>query len=228
MDLAEQIHQLEEDLQELGSLLEKAARKRAQELLRQEQSKVKNEIVAKRQQKEKQARREADPTTASVYTLKISNYGWCQSDKYVEIFVTLKGVHEVPSENVEVKFTESSFSVLVKGLDGKNHQMTVMNLLCPIDPKDSFKKIKTDKVLVLCKKQTVKENWDCLTQFEKQSKEKKEAKPAVDENADPGSAIMNIIQKMYSEGDDDMKRTINKAMAESQEKRRRGEDTMDL
>lgn len=34
-----------------------------------------------------------------------------------------------------------SFSVLVKDLDGKNHQMTVLNLLYPIDEKDSYKKV---------------------------------------------------------------------------------------
>lgn len=36
-----------------------------------------------------------------------------------------------------------SFSVLVKDLDGKNHQMTVLNLLNPIDEKDSYKKVNT-------------------------------------------------------------------------------------
>lgn len=36
----------------------------------------------------------------------------------------------------------SSFSVLVKNLNGKNHQMNIFNLLHPIDPKDSFKKVK--------------------------------------------------------------------------------------
>lgn len=30
---------------------------------------------------------------------------------------------------------------MVKELDGKNHQMTVLNLLYPIDEKDSYKKV---------------------------------------------------------------------------------------
>lgn len=64
-------------MQELGSLLEKAERKRAQELLKQEQKKVEKELAVKRQQKEQQARREADPSAASkaTYTVKITNYG---------------------------------------------------------------------------------------------------------------------------------------------------------
>ncbi|CAL8279548.1 unnamed protein product [Lota lota] len=227
MDLTEQINQLDADLQELGSLLEKAERKRVQELLKEEQKKVEKEITAKRQQKEQQARREADPTAATkaTYTVKITNYGWDQSEKFVKIYLTLKGVHTIPSENVEVDFKERSFSVLVKDLDGKNHQMTILNLLSPIDIKESCKKIKTDMLLIMCKKQTLKK-WECLTQIEKQSKDKD--KPAVNENADPSDGLMSMLKKIYSEGDDEMKRTINKAWSESQEKKLKGEDMMDL
>lgn len=62
---------------ELGSLLEKAERKRVQELLKQEQKKVEKELALKQQQKEQQTRREADPSASSkpAYTVKITNYG---------------------------------------------------------------------------------------------------------------------------------------------------------
>ncbi|XP_023261222.1 calcyclin-binding protein [Seriola lalandi dorsalis] len=227
MDLTEQINQLEADLRELGSLLEKSERQRVQELLRQEQKKVEKELSVKRQQKEQQARRQADPSAASkaAYTVKITNYAWDQSEKFVKIYLTLKDVHKIPSENVEVNFTERSFSVLVKDLDGKNHQMTVLNLLYPIDEKDSYKKIKTDMVLLMCKKQTTKK-WECLTTVEQQSKEKD--KPNMDENADPSEGLMSMLKKIYAEGDDEMKRTINKAWSESQEKKIRGEEIMDF
>jgi hypothetical protein len=32
--------------------------------------------------------------------------GWDQSDKFVKIYITLTGVHQVPPENVQVHFTE--------------------------------------------------------------------------------------------------------------------------
>ncbi|XP_054623355.1 calcyclin-binding protein [Dunckerocampus dactyliophorus] len=225
MDVTEQINQLETDLQELESLLEKAERTRVREFLKQEQKKLEKEIAVKRQQKEQRARREADPAAPSkaTYTVKITNYAWDQSEKFVKIYLTLKNVHTIPSENVEVNFTERSFSVLVKDLDGKNHQMTVLNLLCPIDEKNSCTKIKTDMVLIMCKKQTATK-WECLTKVEKQSKEKD--KPSMDENADPSEGLMNMLKKIYSDGDDEMKRTINKAWSESQEKKIRGEEGM--
>lgn len=50
----------------------------------------------------------------------------------------------------------------------------------------------------------------------------------MDANADPGDGLMNMLKKIYSEGDDEMKRTINKVWSESQDKKNRGEETMDF
>lgn len=54
------------------------------------------------------------------------------------------------------------------------------------------------------------------------------SKPTVDENADPSEGLMSMLKKIYSEGDDEMKRTINKVWSESQEKKMRGGDMMDF
>lgn len=51
-------------------------------------------------------------------------------------------------------------------------------------------------------------------------------KASVEDSSDPSQGLMNILKKIYSEGDDEMKRTLNKAWTESQEKRRG--DTMDF
>ncbi|XP_030631223.1 calcyclin-binding protein isoform X1 [Chanos chanos] len=227
MDFSEQINGLENDLREVARLLESCERTRVRDVLTQEQKKIEKELTQIRHQKEQQANKNSGPKTDSAlkgYTVKINNYGWDQSDKFVKIYITLKGVHKIPEENVDVSFKERSFNLLVKDLDGKNHQMTINNLLCPISVEESSKKVKTDMVLIMCKKKTAKK-WDCLTQVEKQTKEKE--KPGYDEKADPGEGLMNMLKKIYDEGDDDMKRTINKAWAESQEKKARG-DEMDF
>lgn len=53
-------------------------------------------------------------------------------------------------------------------------------------------------------------------------------KPSGDDSTDPSEGLMNMLKKIYSEGDDEMKRTINKAWTESQEKKMQGGDMMDL
>ncbi|XP_006634786.1 calcyclin-binding protein [Lepisosteus oculatus] len=224
MGTNEQISQLESDLKEVKSLLEIAERKRIQDVLTAEQKKLEREITAKQQQLNKKEGSDSDkavPSAAKGYTVKINNYGWDQSDKFIKIYITLKGVHKISTENIEASFTERSFVLLVKDLEGMNYQMTVNNLLQPIDIQESCRKVKTDMVLVMCKKKSSKK-WECLTQVEKQTKDKE--KPSFDENADPSEGLMSMLKKIYSEGDDEMKRTINKAWAESQEKKARGED----
>uniref|UniRef100_A0A674HU19 Calcyclin binding protein n=1 Tax=Taeniopygia guttata TaxID=59729 RepID=A0A674HU19_TAEGU len=150
--------------------------------------------------------------------------GWDQSDKFVKIYISLNGVQKLPAENVQVNFTERSFDLLVKNLNGKNYTMTFNNLLKPISVEGSSRKIKTDMILVMCKKKR-EEKWDCLTQVEKESKEKEKA--AYD-TTDPSEGLMNILKKMYAEGDDEMKRTINKAWVESREKQYKGDIPMDI
>ena len=74
------------------------------------------------------------------YTVKISNGRWDQLDKFVKIYISLPGVHQVPAESVQVNFTERSFDLLVKNLNGKSYSMIVNNLLKPISVEGSSKK----------------------------------------------------------------------------------------
>ncbi|XP_074078190.1 calcyclin-binding protein isoform X1 [Macrotis lagotis] len=220
---------LRKDLEEVKELLGKASRKRIRDVLTAEKTKLETEIKHKTKQKghekgetidnEKPAAVVAPISTG--YTVKINNYGWDQSDKYVKIYITLNGVHQVPTENVQVQFKERSFEVLVKNLNGKNYSMTVNNLLKPISVEASSRKIKTDTVLVLCKKKQ-EQKWDYLTQVEKVCKEKE--KSSFDNDTDPSEGLMNVLKKIYEDGDDEMKRTINKAWVESREKQAKGEN----
>lgn len=117
---------------ELGSLLERAERKRVQDLLKEEQQKVEKELGLKKHQKEQQVTSEAEPCAPpkAPCTVKITNYGgarsslpawllcaqqlftpvfysaWDQSERFVKIYLTLKDVHENAPEQVQVEFRE--------------------------------------------------------------------------------------------------------------------------
>lgn len=41
-------------------------------------------------------------------------------------------------------------------------------------------------------------------------------------DGDPSANLMNMMQKLYDEGDDEMKRTISKAWSESRDKNGKG------
>ncbi|XP_004596335.1 calcyclin-binding protein [Ochotona princeps] len=219
------LEELQKDLEEVKVLLEKSTRKRVRDALTAEKAKIETEVRNKMQQKPQERAEPGDsdkpaPVTAG-YTVKISNYGWDQSEKFVKIYITLTGVHQVPLEDVQVHFTERSFDLLVKNLNGKSYSMIVNNLLKPISVEGSSKKVKTDTVLILCRKKAENTRWDYLTQVEKECKEKE--KPSYDAEADPSEGLMNVLKKIYEDGDDDMKRTINKAWVESREKQAKGD-----
>lgn len=74
-------------------------------------------------------------------------------------------------------------------------------------------------ILVLAKK--THSDWAGLTQIEKQAKAKRTEKLADAEEsvADPSTGLMKMMQRIYEEGDDEMKRTISKAWSESMNKR---------
>lgn len=46
-----------------------------------------------------------------------SYLGWDQSEKFVKIYITLKGVHTIPAENVEVTFTEKWVLVIINSFE---------------------------------------------------------------------------------------------------------------
>ncbi|XP_038613920.1 calcyclin-binding protein [Tachyglossus aculeatus] len=226
--MAAPLEEHQKDLEEVKTLLEKVTRKRVRDVLTAEKGKLELEIKNKMQQKEQGKRETADSEKPAAvvapisvgYTVKINNYGWDQSDKFVKIYVTLTGVQQVPLEDVQVHFAERSFELLVKNLNGKNYSMTVSNLLKPISVEGSSRKVKTDTILVLCRKK-VDHKWEYLTQVEKDSKEKE--KPSFDNDTDPSEGLMNVLKKIYEDGDDEMKRTINKAWVESREKQAKGD-----
>ena len=49
-----------------------------------------------------------------------------------------------------------------------------------------------------------------------------------DDKSDPSQGLMKLMQQMYDDGDDEMKRTIKKSWYESQQKRKAESDVMDM
>lgn len=234
------ISELELDLAELRQCSEQVKRENVKKILKADVQKLESEIKHKTEQLnsasndseasgdaasevppqaeavEKKPKPEK-PTTPRTYTVNITNYGWDQSDKFMKIYVTgLDGVQNIPKENVTSTYTDRSFKLEIKELNGKNHCLHVAKLLEPIAAADSYHKVKTDTVLVMLKKKEIKKTWAYVTEREKSSKERK--KPKMDEDKDPSEGLMDLLKQMYEDGDDEMKRMIAKSWSESQQK----------
>ncbi|KAH9377665.1 hypothetical protein HPB48_000523 [Haemaphysalis longicornis] len=108
-DIEKVTKQLEQDLAELRALQAGAQRSRVQQVLLVEVRKLETELL---REKERLGSATGGSSPASqptqprstVFKTKITDYAWDQSDKFVKLYITLPGVHEIPSENVKSVF----------------------------------------------------------------------------------------------------------------------------
>lgn len=145
---------------------------------------------------------------------KIRTYGWDQSEKFVKLYITLEGIHKLPKENISVEYSKTSFKLFVRNLGNKNVELIINNLADTINASSSSHKVKANEIVLLLRKAN-QGNWSGLTKEKPKAEDKT---PKFDANEDPSTGIMNMMRKMYEEGDDDMKRTIAKAWTEGREK----------
>ncbi|XP_030386609.1 calcyclin-binding protein [Scaptodrosophila lebanonensis] len=218
------LDELKADVAELTKLLEEAQRARVKGILTQAKAEAEREIVNLEMKARIAAERLAAGTNggdAKRYLHELTDYGWDQSAKFVKLFITLNGVQNCSEDDVVINYTETSMQLHVRDLNGKDYGLTVNNLLHPIDIEKSYRKLKTDMVAIYLKKADEGQNWDVLTAIQKRLKQKQDSDLAKD-GENPENALVNIMKKMYNDGDSKTKQMIAKAWTESQEKARSG------
>lgn len=213
------------DIEEFTSLLEQARRQRAKDILTLEIRRLQTDLAKLLEDNKDASVKPTTPlsnTAQKCYEVKLNNYGWDQTSTAVKIYITLKDVHQLPKEAIICNFTEKSLDLRVLGLDNRNYHLPINNLCAEIDTQKSNSKVKTDMIVISLAKKAAKE-WSHVTWVEKRIKEAKTpAVPEMGEDSDPGASLMNLMKKMYQDGDDDMKKTIAKAWTESQQKNAAG------
>ncbi|XP_076436372.1 calcyclin-binding protein-like [Babylonia areolata] len=219
--------EIQKDVEELQRLVETATRSRVQDLLRLEIRRLQTELIKQDKAKPADGDQQAPAKMASracsaapqVYKELIKSYAWDQSDKFMKLYVTLKGVQSLDKTAIASEFTQQSVKVEVKGLNGKNSELCITRLAEQIDPDASYHKVKPDMVLVMLKKKATGKTWAYVTEQEKKSKEMKKPNLSKDDDSDPSAGLMSMLKNMYEDGDDEMKRTLSKAFYESQNKK---------
>lgn len=216
----DKLHELKKDIDEMEQLMKGAQRQKVKDILSIEVRK----LVTECSKLEEVAKSDAPhcskktPTEPKHYEVKINNYAWDQTSKFVKFYVTFKDIHTIPVENVTCLYTKKSVELKVKNFENKDYVFNIKNLLYTINEADSNFKIKTDMIIInLAKVDNV--NWSHVTEVEKKAKDASSMAPEVDKNADPSDGLMSIMKNMYDKGDDNMKRTIAKAWTDAQDKK---------
>ena len=228
--MVEKLQDLRLDEAEIDKLISNTTRSRVREILQRELNRIKGEIDSEEKRNknlesamtegtEEKVKEESKPKVKKqqASSTKITSYAWDQSPKFVKIYITLQDVESLPKERISAKFTSKTLDLSVLGLNGKNYHLQMVNLLHPIVPDESSVKVKSGNLAVLMRKQK-EETWSYLTVTENLRNTKTNEAPKFDDSSDPGKGLMDLMKKMYDEGDDEMKRTIAKAWTESREK----------
>jgi len=148
--------------------------------------------------------------------IPISSFAF-DSGKYnsptITIYVSLKGVKEIPRDRITCEFTPTSFDLIVSNLDGKSYRLYKDNLAHDIDPSASKIVIKVDRLIIKLGKVKGEYGYDTWTDLVDKKKKRTSNK-----KEDPHSSIMNLMKDLYEGGDDNMRKVIGETM----EKQRRG------
>jgi len=156
---------------------------------------------------------------------QLKDYSWDQSEKFVKLYLTgLNGLDKCPQENIKIEYTNESVTLRVGPFGEQASKVFTFGIkkTCHmINPDKSYHKAKSDYLAVFLAKHNPGSDWSHITYAEKTAADakKKTEDPKMDDNADPSAGIMNLMKKMYEDGDDEMKRTIAKAWTEGQDKK---------
>ncbi|XP_014259107.1 calcyclin-binding protein [Cimex lectularius] len=227
--MSSKIDELKLDIEELSMLIKTAKRPKITSFLSLELRKFETALLKLTEEEKRKEGKDVGamgdcnkaPTTNRTqpcYDVKLSTYAWDQSDKFVKIFVTLKNVHTLDKDKVVCVFDPSSMELMVKELENRNYFFRIKGFLHEINDAESYIKVKNDLVTVFLAKKKQGQKWSYLSLTEQQLKEPKKT-PSIEPDEDPSSSMMNIMKKMYEEGDDEMKRTIAKVWTESRDKK---------
>jgi len=229
MTASQDIIELKNDLQELESVLGLVNRANVRMIIADAISTLRTKVeeVNKRSVAETAGQQKPAPAKQTLYTVKISNYGWDESQKFVKVYISLPNIDKLTQEQINCDFTGQSFKCNVSNHNGKNHVLEIPRLAGNIVPATSTCRLKSSNIIVSLRKENEGKNWGNLTEVAKKEKEKKdmESKDSMAkdmDSSDPSAGIMNLMKKMYDEGDDEMKRTIKKTWYESQQKQKEG------
>lgn len=136
---------------------------------------------------------------------------WVLQSKLRRVYIELTGVVNVGRESISFDCTNNGFDLKIHGYKGKNLRLTLTNLGGQVSPDKSKFILKKNYVILKLIKPTA-QTWGNLIYKKKFDPLKK-----MDKKEDPQIGMMKMMQRMYEEGDDNMKRTISEAFSKSKE-----------
>jgi calcyclin binding protein len=152
------------------------------------------------------------PKAAAPRRLYESIESYAFSDSKDNAKIIIRDIDGLADAKIDFEPKEHSFSIAINREGLSNLKLTVSPLK-KIIPGESKFAVK-GKTLTITLEKKKKTTW---TKLKKTSTGIKKSDPKTKD--DPNGALMGMMKNMYDEGDDEMKRTLSKAMWEAQHKK---------
>merc|ERR1712135_13705 len=166
MTASQDINELKNDLQELESVLGMVNRSNVRMIIADAISTLRTkveEVSKKSVTQPAQQEQKSIPPKQNLYTVKISNYGWDESQKFVKVYISLPNIDKLTQDQITCDFTGESFKCNVFNHNSKNHVLEIPKLAGNIVPSTSTCRLKSSNIIVSLRKEKEGTNWGNLT-----------------------------------------------------------------
>ncbi len=133
--------------------------------------------------------------------------------KLKSIYINKDGIGALAKEKVTSDFQPNSFEITIRDFKGKNYKLSIPKLFSKIVPEKSSVRLKKNYLVLKLVKGSMGK-WTNI-KFEK----KFNPTEKMNKKEDPQVGLMKMMQRMYQEGDDGMKRTISEAFTKASQKK---------
>jgi calcyclin binding protein len=224
MSVAKQLEEATLDAAELKGLLDQATRDAVKSMLKKELDQLESRKVSLKKLLDTppaggggEGGGEGGDSAPKINTAlkSIQNYAWDQTPEFVKIYIDLPPEFSGDQSSIQLSFTGKRTVTLVFG----GYRFSLSSLYKDVLEEGSSFKVTKSRIITYLKKKE-KMNWtniqESKNEYKKMLEEEKEGMAG--DAADPSASLMNLMKKMYDEGDDEMKRTIAKSWYESRNK----------
>jgi calcyclin binding protein len=146
----------------------------------------------------------------------ITSYAF--SDSSDSASVIIREIKGLASAEVQFQPSEHGFVITIHREGLPHLKLSVAPLYKKILPSSSRFAVKGETLTITLDKKK-KTTWTKLKKGALDKKKPKIPEPGEKSKEDPSSALMDMMKKMYDDGDDEMKRTIQKSMWEARNKK---------
>jgi calcyclin binding protein len=152
-------------------------------------------------------------TTPKITYESITSYAFSDSNDKATIII--REIKDLANAEIQFQPNEHGFSITIHREGLPHLKLSVAPLHKKILPSSSKYTVKGETLTISLDKKK-KTSW---TKLKKGALDKKKPSPAEKSKDDPSAGLMDMMKKLYDEGDDEMKRTMQKAMWEARNKK---------